>query len=216
MSFILDALKKSETDRQQRGNSEFTNVPTSSRRREGPPGWIWVVGVLLLVNLAVLLGIVLRPGVTTVEPTVQPVEESQPPSATTLSEDRDEEQAEDFASQVAAARESAPPREEPAEVVEPPVQATEQPARVTVAAPTIDTARLPTMQQVQADGTVALPELHVDIHVYSEVAKDRFVFINMEKHNEGSRLAEGPLVEEITPDGVVLSYNGTTFLLPRD
>ena len=38
----------------------------------------------------------------------------------------------------------------------------------------------------------------------------------MNKHNEGSRLAEGPLVEEITPDGVVLSQNGTSFLLPRD
>ena len=217
MSFILDALKKSETDRQQRGSAEFANVPTSGRRREGPPGWIWVVGVLLLVNLAVLVGIVLRPGVTTVEPTVQPVEESQTPAATALTEDRDEDRAEDFASQVAAARESAPPREEPIrETTEPPVRATEQPARVTVAAPSVNTARLPTLQQVQANGTVALPDLHVDIHVYSEVAKDRFVFINMEKHNEGSRLAEGPLVEEITPDGVVLSYNGTTFLLPRD
>ncbi len=80
----------------------------------------------------------------------------------------------------------------------------------------MDTARLPTFQQVVADGTLTLPDLHVDIHVYSEVAADRFVFINMAKHKEGSRLAEGPLVKEITPDGVVLSHNGTTFLLPRD
>ncbi len=63
---------------------------------------------------------------------------------------------------------------------------------------------------------MALPELHVDIHVFSDVARDRFVFINMTKHKEGSRLAEGPLVEEITPDGVVLSHNGKSFLLPRD
>ena len=42
------------------------------------------------------------------------------------------------------------------------------------------------------------------------------IFVNMVKHNEGSRLAEGPLVEEITPDGVVLSMGGETFLLPRD
>ena len=77
-------------------------------------------------------------------------------------------------------------------------------------------AALPTVHEVTANGTLSLPELHVDIHVYSESAKDRFVFINMVKHNEGSRLAEGPLVEEITPDGVVLSMNGTTFLLPRD
>ena len=45
---------------------------------------------------------------------------------------------------------------------------------------------------------------------------DRFVFINLNKQTEGSRLAEGPIVEEITPDGVVLNHNGTSFLLPRD
>ena len=212
MSFILDALKKSETDRQQRGSAEFANVPTSGRRREGPPAWIWVVGVLLLVNLAVLVAIMLRPGVAIVEPSAQPDTKSQSPVVSETTEERPG----DFANQIAAARESAPPREEPVEVAQPPVRAAEQPARVTVAAPSIDTARLPTIQQVQANGAVSLPELHVDIHVYSEVAEDRFVFINMVKHNEGSRLAEGPLVEEITPDGVVLSQDGISFLLPRD
>ena len=36
------------------------------------------------------------------------------------------------------------------------------------------------------------------------------------KQVEGSKLAEGPIVEEITTDGVVLNYNGTSFVLPRD
>ena len=75
---------------------------------------------------------------------------------------------------------------------------------------------LPTIHEVLANGTITLPELHVDIHVYSEIAKDRFVFINMNKHKEGTQLAEGPLVKEITPQGVVLNQNGTLFLLPRD
>jgi general secretion pathway protein B len=212
MSFILDALKKSETDRQQRGSAEFANVPTSGRRRVGPPAWIWVVGVLLLVNLAVLVGIALRPGVAIVEPAAQP--DTKPPSR--VVSETAEDRPGDFADQIAAARENAPPREQPVEVAEPPVRAAEQPARVTVAAPSIDTARLPTLQQVQANGAVSLPELHVDIHVYSEAAEDRFVFINMVKHKEGSRLPEGPLVEQITPDGVVLSQDGISFLLPRD
>lgn len=80
----------------------------------------------------------------------------------------------------------------------------------------MNTVLLPTIHEVRADGRVTLPELHVDIHVYSEVPEDRFVFINMNKHTEGSRLAEGPLVEEITTDGVVLNQNGTLFLVPRD
>jgi general secretion pathway protein B len=61
-----------------------------------------------------------------------------------------------------------------------------------------------------------LPDLHLDIHVYSEVPKDRFVFINMSKLREGSQLAEGPVVAEITPDGVVLGHQGQYFLLSRE
>ena len=204
MSFILDALKKSETDRQQRGAAEFAGVPSSSGRREGPPVWLWVVAALLLVNLAVLIGVLLRPEVTTVEPVVTQGAEPEPRTM------------DDFASKVETARQNAPPREEPAMVAEKPPEAAVQKTAADIARPPTSTVSLPTVQQLQADGTLALPELHVDIHVYSDVAKDRFVFINMVKHNEGSRLAEGPLVEEITPDGVVLSHDGTTFLLPRD
>lgn len=61
-----------------------------------------------------------------------------------------------------------------------------------------------------------LPELHIDIHVYSEVADERFVFINMVKHREQSQLNEGPVVAEITLDGVILEHHGLTFLLPRE
>jgi general secretion pathway protein B len=77
-------------------------------------------------------------------------------------------------------------------------------------------ASLPTIYELRAKGSITLPELHLDIHVYSEVPEDRFVFINMSKQREKSQLSEGPTVDEITPDGVVLDYRGTTFLLPRD
>jgi general secretion pathway protein B len=87
---------------------------------------------------------------------------------------------------------------------------------VIVASEPMQTVLLPTVQELRADGTLALPDLHVDIHVYSEVPTDRFVFINMNKYNEGSRLAEGPVVKEITTDGVVLDQGGTVFLVPRD
>ena len=53
------------------------------------------------------------------------------------------------------------------------------------------------------------------MHVYDTDPGRRFVYINMNKLREQSRLDEGPVVEEIRPDGVVLSYQGTTFLLPR-
>ncbi len=61
-----------------------------------------------------------------------------------------------------------------------------------------------------------LPELRIDIHVYSDTAAERFVFINMNKQREQSVLPEGPVLQEIRPDGVVLEYRGRRFLLPRE
>jgi general secretion pathway protein B len=215
MSFILDALRKSETERQHKGTAEFANVPTSDGRREGPPAWLWVLGVLLLVNLAVLVGIFLRSDVGKPEP----VAATSPPAQSAVETRAEEEPRENFASRVAAARENAPAIEEPSPPVEEtPATTNSLPIAAPVSSPAAprSTGALPTIHEVLAQGRVSLPDLHVDIHVFSEVASDRFVFINMNKHKEGSQLAEGPLVEEITPDGVVLSMNGTTFLLPRD
>ena len=210
MSFILDALRKSETERQHKGSAEFANVPTSSEGRRGPPAWLWVLGVLLLINFGVLVGILLRPEV---RPAPEPAESTAVPAPKTEPEP-EPAAADDFASRVAAARENAPRREAPVVAAsDDPPMAVEPAAK---AATSSSFATLPTIFEVQAQGLVSLPDLHVDIHVYSESPGDRFVFINMSKHNEGSRLSEGPLVEEITPDGVVLSHDGMTFLLPRD
>ena len=73
MSFILDALKKSETDRQEQGSAEFANVP-SSEDSSGAPRWLWVLVFLLAINLAVLIGLVLRKDTPE---TLQPGPESQ-------------------------------------------------------------------------------------------------------------------------------------------
>ena len=73
---------------------------------------------------------------------------------------------------------------------------------------------LPTPMDLAASGT-ALPELHLDIHVYSAKPADRFVFVNMRKYTEGQALKEGPTLERITPDGAILNHHGLRFLLPR-
>lgn len=206
MSFILDALKKSETDRQQKSSAEFSAVPTSSGRPR-VPGWLWALGVLLVINLVVLLGLMFRPD--TVPPTLPSA-----PVSIALTPKLDEP---NFAEQIAAAKQNASVPEEPAAAV---LQSSEPPPSIVPAVASSNaprnTATLPTIYAVRANGTVVLPDLHLDIHVYSDVPEDRFVFINMSKQRENSQLVEGPLVEEITPDGVVLEYRGTSFLLPRE
>ena len=73
-----------------------------------------------------------------------------------------------------------------------------------------------TFNNLRAQGVLILPDMHLDIHVYSGQPAGRFVFINMRKYKERAALAEGPLVKEITPEGVILEYQGTSFLLPRE
>ena len=73
-----------------------------------------------------------------------------------------------------------------------------------------------TFNNLRAQGVLQLPDMHLDIHVYSGQPADRFVFINMSKYKERATLAEGPRVKEITPEGVILEFGGNDFLLPRE
>ena len=54
MSFILDALKKSDSDRQKKGTADTAFVSVGSGDSQSSR-WLWIVGVLLLVNVVVLL-----------------------------------------------------------------------------------------------------------------------------------------------------------------
>ncbi|MBT8087330.1 MAG: general secretion pathway protein GspB [Gammaproteobacteria bacterium] len=218
MSFILDALKKSETDRQQQASAEFANVPTSDDTPRAPR-WLWVLGALLAINLVVLLGLILRtddpaPAAIAIEQQVLPADrDSERTNAATAS----------FVSQVEQARRNQPKRQVAVtttlrETAEPAADS-EDTGTATVTTrnrSATETARLPTVQEVIVNGTVDIPDLHLDIHVYSDRPEERFVFINMSKQREKSQLSEGPTVEEITPDGVVLEYRGTSFVLRRD
>ena len=212
MSFILDALKKSETDRQQQSSAEFAGVPTGSGS-PAVPRWLWLLGLLLAINLLVLLGLFFRPDA---RPTI-PVTETRQPALNKLAIDEPARSEPSFADRVAVAKQNAPARREPPAAPPQPSQVESIVAPgVVYSAPPESSRILPTIQELRANGTLALPDLHLDIHVYSDVPNDRFVFINMSKQREKSQLAEGPVVEEITPEGVVLEYRGTSFLLRRD
>jgi general secretion pathway protein B len=218
MSFILDALKKSESERQQHSRAEFAGVPTSSGTASAPR-WLWVLGVLLTINLAVLIGLLLKPDA---QPEPQ---RASPPPATVAAVENTEPGTAGFAEQVAQARLNPPPVQEARPVEQatsdaPTTIVESSPASTAAALPAATASRnaaaLPTIHQLRADGVLVLPDLHLDIHVYSENPDDRFVFINMSRQDEGSQLDAGPVVDEITADGVVLTYQGLTFLLPRD
>ena len=71
------------------------------------------------------------------------------------------------------------------------------------------------MEQLVLDGQLEMSPLRLDMHVFSAQPSASFVFINMSKYREGDTLKEGPRVEGITVDGVILSHQGQRFVLGR-
>ncbi len=213
MSFILDALKKSETERQQQGQSAFAHVPAGGSDRR-PPAWLWALGALLLINLAVLTGLLLRPSAPAA-PAAAEVDPSTEPQAL-APEPRFEDRVRDAINsrpatpaESAPAFESTPPPVATAVSTEPVVETVSR----TAEAPA--TTDLPDIDQLRARGELPIGDLRLDIHVYSDNPDDRFVFINMVKHREGSSTSDGLVVRSITQDGVILNYRGADFVLPR-
>jgi general secretion pathway protein B len=228
MSFILDALKKSESERQQQAGAEFSDIPTSPGEPQSFK-WLWILAVILLVNLVVLLAILLRP-----EPASKPAAPVEPPNATQEQPQTMQDRAPEpsFEEQVAAAKRSQPATaqtsNEPDPAAAASIEQTNQPDSRAAEAiamlengrptqqPATDGPSMKTFDELRLEGALQLVDLHIDIHVYAEEPAERFVFINMNKHTENSTLAEGPVVKEITTDGVVLEHQGNTFLLPRE
>jgi len=56
-----------------------------------------------------------------------------------------------------------------------------------------------------------LPPMSVSVHAYSGKPADRLVGINSRLLHEGENVAPGLMLEQITPDGMILSYKGYTF-----
>jgi len=229
MSFILDALKKSEIERQRQTVPGLMDS-RSRERRNRLPVWALALGALLAVNLLVLAFLLIkksaspttvsRPAQTLSAPEVKA--EDSPSAADHFSPlDSAPVYAPEIpvpASGSAAAREPPIAHATPAEGPgKPAVRSTRHPDPVLTEedAQADSQEVLPSISEISLSGAQALPELHLDVHVYATNPADRFVYINMRKYHEGAVLQEGPTVERIRRDGVVLNYQGLRFILPR-
>lgn len=55
----------------------------------------------------------------------------------------------------------------------------------------------------------------VSIHVFASDPSQRILFINNKEYRAGEQTQQGPRIESIEPQGVILSYRGEYFKLPR-
>ena len=229
MSFILDALKKSEQERRRQQAPSVTEQPYGQHTRNRP-WWVWLVVGLLLVNFGFLMVLWLRkdspaPAPATVsnssntstttsagtQPT--PVITTRNSEVRTLEEEAsnpaDPEDNTSLLLSSAASSESVP-------LVQ---AATSSVSSINSGINTYPsksrTGLISTLENLGGSAALNLPELRLDLHVYSDNKAQRFAFINSKKYFEGQTMSEGPLVELITEEGVVLNYRSQRFLLPR-
>jgi general secretion pathway protein B len=73
---------------------------------------------------------------------------------------------------------------------------------------------LMTYQEAATKNTI--PPLHMDLHVYAQDPRRRFVLVNGKRLSESQSLPEGVKVDSITTDGAILSYRGVQFMMERD
>lgn len=73
-------------------------------------------------------------------------------------------------------------------------------------------APLRKFREMPPDYRADFPALRVEIHVYEKAPARRFVMINGKRYREGERMAEGPTLVEIVPDGMVFDYRGEKVL----
>ncbi len=216
MSYILDAMRKSERDRTL---GEVRTVAPEQRR--GPGRALLVSGITIgfvLIGLAIWYGWgqigslnnsirvttpVASSGSQVVipEPSVaRPMTVTLPASEQAMTASQTSTNNTKPASQISTT-ETRPPVSAPPTTVS---------SRVTISQPR-DWRELPTTADVGEKLPETLVQQRIGIHVYDRDPAKRLLLINGRRYVENQTLTEGTVIEEITPDGVVLNHRGTRF-----
>lgn len=195
MSYILDALKKSD---QQRNlgvppTLQVAQLTVAARKRPSLFSYGLLALVLLVAGIAIGL---LRPWQAEqmparTEPAAQPSPVAIPQQAAPSPLAASPDTAGNTAHEIAAA----PVRQKPAI----PAANEEQEQQV------IPLYELPAAIQKE------IPDMAVQLHAYSNTPGERLVSINSIRLREGGYLMAGLRLEQITPDGMIFSYKGYRF-----
>lgn len=234
MSYILDALRKSQQARQP-GTAPRTGAVHNISLASPGSGWWLALGIFLLFGLLFgayffwhsTVGVLPKPAAEPVlnepvatAPASTPaapvtVEKSMPAAETPAKKTAP---VTDLAEQAKLPSPVAPPKKITAVRSQKKPAAKNRPEAVKTAevpAMSFATDDTPLLQQMSQDFQRQLPSLAVTIHVYFQEESQRILFINNREYRKGSQIEGGIRVEEIVPDGVVLSYHGERFKLSR-
>ena len=204
MSYILDALKKSDQERKQGDVPNLQTVHIPVTQEAVSARWPYIVIVLLMLSLAFVMGLL--------QPWHKKSEQPVMPSADKIIEAYESKQDAIINKQ--------------AEKERPVVESTKQniedsykPGNLPITDESVNTAEsplhdvnsVPHLQDLPSLVQQAIPEMIFAGHVFSSNVDQRSVIINDSYMNEGDIIIDGLKIEQITQSGIVFNYNGQLF-----
>jgi general secretion pathway protein B len=241
MSFILDALKKSEAERRQGEIPRLQNDPFSPAPRRRPV-WPFLLVLALLLNgvvvgwwlfareeqhetIAVAAGgperVVASGQTASAEPVATKAEPATSPGVSAAPALPQEPEVVTVVIEETPVKPVAPTASPaPARTAEKktPIRRTDLPpaaparSKVAVAAPAAKS--FPPVSELPDNVRSGLPRLDLQLHFFTPDPERRLVRLNGLNLREGGNSGEGLSVVEITQDGVKLSFGGNRFFLP--
>lgn len=213
MSYILDALRKADAQRERdpaRGIHAQPATLSSPANHAESGNRFWLTGIALVVGAALLaaamwwFGWLGRPAAPAVGVAAAPAAVTPPPPATELLPAAPPA----LPAPVAPpAREAPKPAPAPAVTAYPPATAYPPPA-------TSDPIRLLALADLPADVQRELPKLAISGGVYSPTPAQRLLIVNGQVLNEGTEAAPGVLLEQIRPKTAVFNFRGYRYGVP--
>jgi general secretion pathway protein B len=218
MSYILDALKKSDQERQQGDLPHLHSAhgPLLQSRRSSSIlkqqyiPWLVFGGVLLLVISLGILFFQYRQVIAERE-SIKATETIPPSTKPQISREADPAQPTRIAENNASSS--------PQVMIQDPNKVPEVPVSITVQAPPepstgIDTSPqtdLPLLSDLPAIVQAEIPNLEYAGHTYSQNPSQRMIIINGKILREGNVIAPNIYLREITWEGLIIESNGTRF-----
>ncbi len=235
MSYILDALKKSEQERQRGTVPDLLRVQEEVLQLPKRPSRWRYAGIAAMVVVAGVSVWMLLPSMTG-GPAVTPLTPQQSPERmATLGQERDTPASVPAASVAgtrsgeprlpAAAVRGGPVRERREPVDGMPVSGRTEPAPVSqdpvkpglpvrqAVLPPADPDRIYNFKELPAALQKELPSFALSAFMYSSNPELRMVRINAQMMREGQELTAGIRLQEITTDGVILASQGYRFFI---
>ena len=213
MSYILDALKKSE---QERGHGNIPDVQTMhssslNYRTEKKAYWPYILIAAVILNLLAIIYFIVD------KQAVENTEATAPQTSVATQTEVAPEKTETTTQAVIATRsesqnsaiekseaETIKAKMQPAEKPEPVAIKTEEPA-VKQETKILEFYELP--ESIKQD----LPSIVISAHVYSTNPMQRSIVINNNFLEEGEYVLDGLILHEITPDGAIFDYKDMRF-----